>query len=150
MLPSQFGKTRPLYWVTRYTGLCKTRTVSPRETKDNRTLLLHCAPCWQVGQPGAKILWDVGLGRTLNLETLSGRWGRSCSRFEGHCRAVRGVFITDTLTKTVGGGASGGAAIWWGHTVGKRAEPPVSCRSGPGPGAGGGPTHPPSAPKCLF
>lgn len=111
-LASQSGKTLPLYWVTRYTGLCKARTVSPGETKDNRTFLFHCVPRWQVGQNQSHNIGDVGSGTTLiepgdlvcshgRRNEGAGRWGTSCSQSEGHCRAVRGVFITDTLTKTL-------------------------------------------------
>lgn len=54
--------------------------------------------CWTLIEPG-----DLVCSHGRRNEG-AGRWGTSCSQSEGHCRAVRGVFITDTLTKTLSEG----------------------------------------------
>lgn len=148
-LASQFGKTLPLYWVTRYTGLCKARTVSPGETKDNRTFLFHCVPRWQVGQKQSHNIGDVGPGTTwLNPETLSAHTGGGMRVLgDGERPALSPRDIVElseassslTLWQRLCEKAAVGAAVWWGHTVGKRAEPPRSCWSRAG-----------APPKCLF
>lgn len=146
-LASQFGKTLPLYLVTRYTGLCKARTVSPGETKDNRTFLFHCVPRWQVGQNQSHNIGDVG--RWLNPETLSAHTGGGMRVLgDGERPALSPRDIVElseassslTLWQRLCEKAAVGAAVWWGHTVGKRAAPPRSCWSRAGA----------PRPKCLF
>lgn len=112
-----------LYWVTRYTGLCKTRTVSPGETKDNRTFLSHCAAWWQVGQTKAKILGDVGLGRTLTLETLSAHSGGGMRGLADEERRAPGsrdiVELSETSSSLTRRQRLWQKAAWWGlHCLG--------------------------------